>query len=302
VLRSHASRRCRRWTLALAFALALVLPLLASDRVTLPEVRRPHLDVWRGATPLLDGIVSDGEYADATPIEGVAGWVAQFSPTRNPADLSLRGYTKHDGEALYFAFVVTDDVLYGIDTPRWLPDNNPLAHELSPRGYPWFGDEMEILLNATNTWKSDESVTGNGASWQMVCNLTKSRLGGVGKGGLLEGEPRSSDDAWITYQRWIQDGSQQCVARPFPEGKGYVIEWSIRFRPCVEIRPGQFWQPSLGKHTVGLNIALGDLDEPAKGAGNFANFHHEDWWAGARGVRTQLQRFGTMTLHPTRRP
>ena len=26
----------------------------------------------------------------------------------------------------------------------------------------------------------------------MVCNLTKSRLGGVGAGGLLEGEPRRS--------------------------------------------------------------------------------------------------------------
>lgn len=274
----------------------------ASDPVQLPAVRQPHLDAYAGKTPVLDGVIAEGEYDDASPIAGVAGWVAQFSPTRDPGDLALRGFVKHDGEQLYFAFQITDDVLYGIDTPRWLPANNPLAHELSPRGYPWFGDEMEILLNATHTWQGDESAAGNGASWQMVCNLTKSRLGGVGVGGLMEGEPRVQEAAWNTYQAWIREGAQRCVARPLPEGGGYVMEWAIRFRPCVEIAPGRFWQPSLGKHTVGLNLALGDLDEPEKGEGNFANFHHEDWWAGARGVRTQLRHFGTMTLHPARRP
>lgn len=260
------------------------------------------MDAWLGKAPVLDGVIAPGEYEDATPIEGVKGWVAQFSPTLDPKDLSLRGFVKHDGEQLYFAFVVTDDVLYGIDTPRWLPANNPLAHELSPRGYPWFGDEMEILLNAPNTWKSDESVTGDGASWQMVCNLTKSRLGGVGTGGLLEGEPRTSEKAWSTYQKWITAGAQRCVAKVLPGGGGYVIEWAIRFQPCVEIAPGKFWSPSRGAHKVGLNLALGDLDEPEKGEGNFGNFHHEDWWAGARGVRTHLRHFGTLTLQPTPKP
>jgi SSS family solute:Na+ symporter len=89
-------------------------------------------------------------------------------------------------------------------TPRWLPEKNPKAHELTREGWPWFGDEMELLINASNTWKGDENAAGNGSSWQMVCNLTKSRLGGVGKGGLLEGEPRSDAKAWETYQRWIK--------------------------------------------------------------------------------------------------
>lgn len=260
------------------------------------------MEAWRGTTPILDGVISEGEYSDSTPLAGVAGWLAQFTPTRDPSDLSLQGYVKHDGENLYFAFVVTDDVLYGIDTPRWLPDNNPHAHELSPRGFPWFGDEMEILLNAPNTWVADESVAGNGQSWQMVCNLTKSRLGGVGIGGLLEGEPRSASSAWNTYQRWIREGAQRCVAKPLPTGKGYVIEWAIGFRPCVELAPGEFWNPAMGPRTVGLNIALGDLDEKAKGTGNFGNFHHEDWWAGARGVRTQLRHFGELTLQPGPKP
>ncbi|MCW5964883.1 MAG: hypothetical protein KIT83_12665 [Bryobacterales bacterium] len=283
-------------------ALAGAAGASASDPVTLPAVRQPHMDAWLGRAPVVDGVVEAGEYADATPIEGVNGWVAQFSPTIDPKDLSLRGFVKHDGEQLYFAFVVTDDVLYGIDTPRWLPSNNPLAHELSPRGYPWFGDEMEILLNAPNGWKADESVAGDGSSWQMVCNLTKSRLGGVGTGGLLEGEPRTSESAWNTYQQWITTGAQRCVAKVLPGGGGYVIEWAIRFQPCVEIAPGAFWNPSRGAHKVGLNLALGDLDEPEKGTGNFGNFHHEDWWAGARGVRTHLRHFGTLTLQPAPKP
>jgi len=47
---------------------------------------------------------------------------------------------------------------------------------------------------------------------------------------------------------------------------------------------------------MGLNIALGDLDEKEKGAGNFGNFHHEDWWAGAKNVRTQLRHWGTLWI------
>ncbi len=289
--------------LLLILALLALAPVaLPSEPIQLPSVRKPHLDAWRGHPPTLDGVLGPGEYDDATPLAGVHGWVAQFSPTLDPNDLSLQGFVKHDGQQLYFAFRITDDVLYGIHTPRWLPPNNPHAHELSQRGYPWFGDEMEILLNAPNTWQADESVAGNGASWQMVCNLTKSRLGGIGAGGLLEGEPRSSDAAWHTYQQWIHQAHQRCVAKPLPDGQGYVIEWAIRFQPCVEIAPQRFWTPALGPHTVGLNIALGDLDQPDNGIGNFGNFHHEDWWAGARGVRTHLRHFGTLTLHPGPRP
>lgn len=51
-----------------------------------------------------------------------------------------------------------------------------------------------------------KAVEGNGVSWQMVCNLTKSRPGGVGVGGILEGKPRARLKAWKTYQK-IQDGA-----------------------------------------------------------------------------------------------
>jgi SSS family solute:Na+ symporter len=216
--------------------------------------------------------------------------------------LSVKGYVKYDNKRLYFAFDVTDDVLYGIDTERWLPDENPKAHEMTREGYPWFGDEMELLINAANQWQGNENAAGNGTSWQMVCNLTKSRLGGIGVGGLLEGEPRSKKEAWDTYQKWILTHAMDAVAKAKPGGKGYIIEWAVSFDPCLEMVPGQFFKPSDTEVSMGLNIALGDLDEKEKGNGNFGHFHHEDWFAGEKNTRTQLRQWGTLRLMPGRKP
>jgi SSS family solute:Na+ symporter len=250
----------------------------------------------------LDGVISAREYSDAAEFAGVKDWIPQFTRTTSPNDLALRGWVKHDGTRLYFAFDITDDVLYGIDTPRWLPDNNPNAHDLSPQGFPWFGDEMEILINASNKWSGTESAAGTGSSWQMVCNLTKSRLGGIGTGGLLEGEPRRSSAAWNTYKSWIESHAQDCVAKRKQSGRGYIIEWAISFNPCLEVEPSVFYTTRLGDRAMGLNIALGDLDQKEKGTGNFGNFHHEDWWAGAKDVRTQLRHWGTLWMRTGPKP
>lgn len=254
------------------------------------------LSSFQGKAPVIDGVLAPGEWDDASHFDGMQGWISQFSPVTDTKDLAMEGWVKHDAKRIYFGFRVTDDVLYGIDTPRWLPPNNAKAHELTREGWPWFGDEMELLMHAGPKWKSDESAAGNGFSWQMVCNLTKSRLGGVGKGGLLEGEPRRSEEAWNTYQRWIQTGAMTAAAKPLPGGKGYVIEWSVAFDPCLEVTPGVFVNPQRKDFQVGLNIAVGDLDTPEAGAGNFGNFHHEDWFAGAKDVRTQLRYWGTLWI------
>jgi solute:Na+ symporter, SSS family len=256
----------------------------------------PTLNSFPGRTPVIDGILSAGEWSDASGFAGVRDWVHTFSPTTDPKDLSLKGFVKHDATHLYFAFDVTDDLLYGVDTERWLPKENPQAHELSPRGFPWFGDEMEILLNSRNRWKATESVNGDGGSWQMVCNVTKSRLGGVGKGGLLEGEPRSQPEAFARYRSWIESRAQHCAVQIKPDRKGYWLEWAIRFDPCLEIEPGKFYRPELGEVEVGINIALGDLDRPEDGWGNFGNFHHEDWFSGTPKGRTELRHFGKLRL------
>jgi SSS family solute:Na+ symporter len=257
------------------------------------------LHSYPGSTPHLDGVLSAGEWSDATRFTGTANWTSTFTPTTDPKDLSVQGWVKHDATHLYFAFDVTDDVLYGIDTPRWLPDENALAHELTPKGFPWFGDEIEILINAGGTWQAHESAAGSGSSWQMVCNLTKSRKGGIGTGGLLEGEPRSSQTAWDTYRQWIESGAQDAVAKAKPAGHGYIVEWAIRFNPCLEVAPGRFYNPTKNA-TVGLNIAVGDLDRKEDGKGNFGNFHHEDWLSGKPKTRTELRDFTTLTLHARR--
>ncbi len=49
-------------------------------------------------------------------------------------------------------------------------------------------------------------------------------------------------------------------------------------------------------------IALGDLDEKEKGAGNFGNFHHENWWSGHPRNRTRLNPWGTLVLMLGPRP
>lgn len=254
------------------------------------------LYAYLGSTPTLDGVVSPGEYDDATRFRGVKRWTHTFTPTSDDEDLSVVGYVKHDARRLYFAFEVTDDVLYGIDIPRWIPDRNPHAHELSRRGYPWFGDEIELLVNADNHFPRGVHAEGNGRSWQMVVNLTKSRLGGVGVGGLLEGEPRSKQAAWDQYQEWILTGAMEAAARPKPEGKGYVIEWAVNFDPCLQVAPGRFYSTEMGNVKMGLNIAIGDLDEPEKGQGNFANFHHEEWFAGRPKTRTLRREWGSLWM------
>jgi SSS family solute:Na+ symporter len=156
---------------------------------------------------------------------------------------------------------------------------------------------MELLINATNKYATpEENAAGNGQSWQMVCNLTKSRLGGIGKGGLMEGEPRRELSAWNTYQKWIVDHAMDCAAKPKPGGKGYVIEWAVSFDPCLEVSPGVFYSTKLGDRAMGLNIALGDIDEKERGKGNFAHFHHEDWFAGTPQGRTRLKEWGTLWI------
>lgn len=263
-------------------------------------MRKPTASSFLGSTPTLDGILAPGEWDDATVIHGVTDWHQVFFPVTDPLDLAATVYIKHDRHAIYFAFDITDDTLYGIDTPRWLPEKFPHANELSRRGFPWFGDGVEVLVNASNRLDDSDHAAGDGSSWQMVCNATKSRLGGIGVGGLLEGEPRSSDHAWNTYQRWIATAAQRAAVAIKPGGKGYTIEWAVRFDPCLELSPGVCYDPTRGSTTVGLNLAVQDCDHPADGQGNFAQIRHESWWAGGAGRPDHKRNWGTLKLEGMR--
>lgn len=261
------------------------------------------LTAYLGTTPTLDGFIGDGEYDDAEKIIGVKGWESDSPPaSTNSEDLSVVGWVKHDGNSLYFAFDVTDDIIYGFDTERWLPPNNPDANTLNlKKGWPFWGDGIELMMNSTYKWDDKSRCVGDGRSWQFCCSTNKSILGGLGTGGLSSGLPLNAD-VWTRYERWIRNGDMVAAVRlkDRDEGRGYIFEWRINPNPCMKIDETTF--VDLSKETkVGFNIELQDLDEQKKGEGNFSNMHHIDYWSKVDSNRkTDLKSFGTLILKPTR--
>ncbi len=285
-----------------ASQLHFMLLLITASIVCAGQFPR-EVHCYRGKTPKVDGVICKGEYDDAVEFNDEK-WLERFNPVADDSDLSLKWWVKHDGENFYFAFDVTDDVLYGIETTRWLPDGFLKAHELTPEGFPWFGDGLEIMMNPTNQWPLTEEAVcvGDGTSWQMVCNFTKSRLGGVGKGGLMEGEPRSSKRAWDTYQSWIKRGAMKAVVCKKKDDSGFVVEWMVKADPCIEVRPGEFWSPKMGVVKMGFNLAVQDLDEKATSKDAPFNIHHENWLAGGQDIEYWLREYGTLIVHPGPKP
>lgn len=285
------------YSVVLAAFLLVYLPLSAGQW---PKI----MHAYRGSTPTLDGVVTPGEWEDAVSFEGTDCWMHQYSSTTDSNDLFVKGYIKHDGHDLYLAFDVTDDVLYGIETERWLPKENAKAHDFSRESFPWFGDGVELLINAAYQWSQEDKQfnSGTGSSWQMVCNATKSLLGGIGKGGLIQGENRSNETAWNNYTDWIKTGAMLAAVQIKPDRSGFVIEWKIKPNPCLEVRPGQFWSPEMGSVKMGLNLGVQDLDEKEKSSSSEFGFHREDWWAGEKDKRTWLKQWGTLILHPEIKP
>jgi SSS family solute:Na+ symporter len=267
-----------------------------------------ELHAWRGTTPVLDGRISPGEWSDASSVPSISGWSAQFAPVSAASDLSAQFWIKHDERSLWVAAQVTDDYLYARDTPAWLPGGNPAANSLTRDGWPWFGDESELLFSAAPPARAaNASVAGNASQWQMVINAFKSRLGGLGMGGLLEGEPRSSAAAWSTYQDWILRREME-AAVTWRGGAGggsqYSWEWRVAFG-CLEVQPGVFYHADLPTTAVGFNIALGDSDRAGDGDHTYG-LRHEMWLSGttcnATNCHTLMNEFATLFLEPGPKP
>ncbi|WP_143751834.1 hypothetical protein [Maribacter sp. 4U21] len=259
------------------------------------------LIAYYGKTPNLDGYILDGEYGDAEKYKGVKGWKSDSPPaSENSEDLSVVFWIKHDGSSLYFAFDVTDDLIYGFDTERWLPSTNPHANALNiQKGWPFWGDGIELMMNSTYKWDDNSRPVGDGRSWQFCVSTNKSILGGLGTGGLSSGLPLTAD-VWARYENWIKNGDMEASVRlkDEDEGQGYVIEWRINPNPCMALDGTTF--VDLSKETkVGFNVELQDLDEKEKGEGNFANIHHIDYWSTVPPSRkTDLKSFGTLIIKP----
>ena len=120
---------------------------------------------------------------------------------------------------------------------------------------------------------------------EMVANLLKSEQGGWGVGGVLPGEPRQSTEAQDTYRKWVTSGAQVAAVKGEKSdvlaGNGtgqYIVEWAVRFDPCLVLPDGTFYNASTNRNTtIGFNLALGDLDTFEQGDGTFGHFHHETW-------------------------
>ena len=289
--------------------LRLLGAALAASALAAQPGRSHVLHAFAGSTPVIDGVIAPGEWVDAFQWVGIADWDNQFAPViaGAPIDLDVTIFVKRDNQSLYFAFEVIDDTLYRVQTEPFLPGGNPSANNLTQQGWPWFGDEIEILMDATNA-RLNASVAGvNGSAWQMVLNAAKSRLGGLGVGGLLEGEPRSSDAAWANYGAWIRSGAMRAATRSAPGGAPYggsawVAEWAIDFDPCIEIAPKTFYAPDgVTQTVVGLNIALGDVDEPATSDPTYG-LRHEMWLSGSTcawtNCHTLMNEFSQLVLEP----
>lgn len=258
-----------------------------------------NLHCYKGTTPVIDGVISRGEYDDAVSFNS-RDWIDQFGSISDYNDLSVIGWTKHDGTNLYFAFDISDNVLYGFDTPRWVPPENPEhVHDFSKASYPWFGDAIELLINATNTWPKEDNTFnyGDARSWQVVCNHSKSLLAGIKKGGLIQGEQRDNPVAWENHEKWIRSGAMKAVTKVKPDKSGYIVEWMIT-PECLQVSEGKTWSPELGLVKIGLNIAIQDLDDYNAAPANWGRFNHELWWTGEKDKQTWPKQWGTLFLHP----
>ena len=60
---------------------------IADTQYRQPPGRHEVFRSYKGRTPKLDGVISDGEWADAFAFSSAPDWVSEFSPAPNPNDL-----------------------------------------------------------------------------------------------------------------------------------------------------------------------------------------------------------------------
>jgi SSS family solute:Na+ symporter len=238
---------------------------------------------WKGETPNFDGQIGKEEYADASHFIWTDEWVeAMRQEITSQEDLYFEGWVKHDGEHLYLAFDIRDDIFYGIETERWMPPQNPFTHVIGERerGRPWFGDMIEILIygRMLDLKVPIGDVTGDGRGIQIIYNLTKSLEGGVGVPGMLPHGPNRTVENWENNKRWILEDIIETKTKRYDEANRYTVEIRIRLSGGIEISEGVYWSMETEDTPIGFNLAIGDVDTQDKSPDN--SLHHETWWAG----------------------
>lgn len=263
---------------------------------------------WEGSTPEFDGRIDQGEYDDATQFEWNAEWIeAMKQEITSRQDLDFSGWVKHDGEHLYLAFDITDDIFYGIETERWLPPQDEFAHVIGERerGRPWFGDMIEILTYSRmlDLGEPVSEVTGDGRGIQIIYNLTKSLEGGVGVPGMLPHGPNQTVENWDNNRRWILEDIIETRTVIHELENRYTVEVRIRLDGGMEIREGAYWSNEMPDTPIAFNLAIGDVDEAEKAPDGL--LHHETWWAGKtvrRDSGPRVKLWGALVLTSKEKP
>ncbi|MDA0349173.1 MAG: hypothetical protein O3C43_17845 [Verrucomicrobia bacterium] len=251
---------------------------------------------WKGVTPDFDGRVDAEEYRDASHLVWDETWIeAMPQEIESPEDLDFDIWVKHDGEYLYLAFDIRDNLFYGIETERWLPAQDPNAHRIGERerGRPWFGDMIEILLytRLMDLQLPVFDVTGDGRGIQIIYNLTKSLEGGVGVPGMLPHGPNTTIENFENNKRWILEDIIETQTVRHDEENRYTVEVRIRLNGGIEIGDGVYWSDNNPDTPIGFNLSIGDVDGVEKSPDGL--LHHETWWAGkwSEGINEPKRKF-----------
>jgi hypothetical protein len=276
------SNRTNHWALFAFLGLACATPIYARPAApppppgwTPPEIRVPF-----GKAPALDGVADKGEWDDALVVRQANDpWPHDTMSQKldvkyDPADLACAVRMKHDGARLYILCEITDDLIYKLDTQEWAPDkykDRPKPFWKSPAGqedWGYWGDclEVGICANMKGDYKSFP-VTGPqdkdkpAECWKVQGNISYGRV--------MAGE---------VLQDWVDKGHMQCAMKRLEKGKGYVLEWSIAFNPCLSVGDGKFYEPGKSE-PMGMQLIVVDVDTPEAGAGHIHPLiNHQGVW------------------------
>ena len=157
------------------------------------------------------------------------------------------------------------------------------------------------VVSAANDSGWASPSTGGTAVASVLANDTLSGTPATIANVSLSLVSASPADAGVTFNP--ADGSVN-VARGTALG-GYTLVYQI----CDRTDPANCAQATATItvrnyviNAVNDSARASSSQEKEKGNGNFGHFHHEDWFAGAKDVRTQLRQWGTLWIRTSPKP
>ncbi len=202
----------------------------------------PIVSPYTNAPPAIDGDIADWDrstFIEVTPENGV--FDGESGTTDDAADLSFAFGVANDGQYLYVAVVITDDLL--------VLDTNPDPTEKDARA--WMDDAVEIFLDGDHSHSPDARDAAGvefetGGEFSIVANgAVTSKMSGVP---LQNGDP----DVWISQGSYGPEGD--AYQSPWDSGPGeFVVEARFHYQIMGEsVGPGS---------TVGFTVSAHDDDD-----------------------------------------